>query len=366
MTHARSLSRRGMLGATGVAGASLLVAGRTPVASLFGAGDAEAAASCASLTPTKTIGPYFVEEKLNRSNITTDPDTGAVVAGVPLALKLTMLDEDSACAPLVGAQVDIWHASPAGLYSDESGEGTAGTQYLRGYQVTDSAGVVQFVTVYPGWYSGRAVHIHVRVRTFDSSGAVTTDFISQLFFDDTLTDTVFTRSPYAARGARDTRNAADNVYGSDGASLILTMTADGSGGYGGAFTFGLSASNQSSGDAGTQGGGGAAAPTARTTSDTSVAATLTAATCTRSALGTRTAHARVRSSEAVSLDVRLLRGSKVVAHRTASVSKGSHTVNVPIARSVAAGRVTLSVTAKDAGKNTKVLARILRIPALST
>ena len=149
MTHARQLSRRGMLGAAGVAGAGLLVAGRTPVASLFGAGDAEAASSCTSLTPTKTIGPYFVEEKLNRSNITTDPDTGAAVAGVPLAMKLTMLDEDNACAPLVGAQVDIWHASPGGLYSDESGEGTAGKRYLRGYQVADSAGVVRFTTCGP-------------------------------------------------------------------------------------------------------------------------------------------------------------------------------------------------------------------------
>src|SRR5437868_6780182 len=132
MTHTRVLSRRGMLGTFGAAGAGLLVAGRTPVASLFGGDEALAATSRASLTPTKTIGPYFVEEKLNRSNITTDPDTGAVVSGVPLALTLTMLDEDNACASLVGAQVDIWHASPAGLYSDESADGTAGKKYLRG------------------------------------------------------------------------------------------------------------------------------------------------------------------------------------------------------------------------------------------
>ena len=297
MTHARVLSRRGMLGTVGAAGAGLLVAGRTPVSSLFGGDEALAATSCASLTPTKTIGPYFVEEKLNRSNITTDPDSGAVIGGVPLALTLTMLDEDSACAALAGAQVDIWHASPAGLYSDESVEGTSGKQYLRGYQVSDASGVVHFTTVYPGWYSGRAVHIHVRVRTFDSAGAVKTDFISQLFFDDSLTDTVYARSPYSTRGTRDTRNSADNVYGSDGASLVLTMTADGSGGYAGAFAFGLSAAaNQSSGASTTSQSTPSAptesAPAASTTTDTSVAASLAAASCTRGALGTRTLHAR--------------------------------------------------------------------------
>lgn len=94
-----SLSRRSMIGAAGVAGAGLLVgSGRTPVASLFGVDDALAASTCASLTPSKTIGPYFVEEKLNRSDIRTDPSNGSTVAGIPLALALTLLDEDNACA----------------------------------------------------------------------------------------------------------------------------------------------------------------------------------------------------------------------------------------------------------------------------
>jgi hypothetical protein len=292
-----------------------------------------------------------------------------VISGVPLALTLTMLDEDNACAPLVGAQVDIWHASPAGLYSDESVDGTAGTAYLRGYQVSDASGVVSFTTVYPGWYSGRTVHIHVRVRTFDSPGAVKTDFTSQLFFDDSLTDTVYTKSPYSTRGTRDTRNSADNIYGSDGASLVLTMAADGAGGYRGAFTFGLSAANQSSGSStttpSTPDSATGSTPSTPTTTDTSVAASLVAASCTRGAPGARTLHARVKAGESVSLQVRLLRGTKVVAHKKTAVTKGTHTVKVPIARSLAAGRVTLSVTATDARKNTKVLARILQIPQLA-
>jgi protocatechuate 3,4-dioxygenase beta subunit len=354
-----------MLGTVGAAGAGLLVVGRTPVGSLFGSSAADAATSCASLTPAKEIGPYFVEEKLNRSNITTDPDTGVAVAGVPLVVKLTLLDEDNACAPLVGAQVDVWHAAPSGLYSDESAEGTAGKKYLRGYQVSDASGQLQFTTIYPGWYSGRAVHIHARIRTFDSSGTATYDFLTQLFFDDTLTDTVYTKAPYASRGTRDTRDAVDRVYGDDGASVLLEVVSDGNGGYVGSFTFGLSASNQSS-DTGstapTTGGGSGGAPGA--TGDTTVSATLAAASCTRGSLGTRTLHARLVTKEAVSLDVRLLRGSKLVARKqVSSLAAGAHTVNVPIARTISAGRVTLSVTAKDTRSNRKVLSKILQIPA---
>ena len=216
------VSRRAVVRGAGVAGAGALVAMRTPVASLF-QGDAQAAAACATLTPAKTIGPYFVEEKLNRSDIRGDPSDGSTVAGVPLALTLTLMDESDGCAVLSGAQVDIWHASPNGRYSDESVEGTSGTKYLRGYQVSDAAGTVRFTTVYPGWYSGRTVHIHVRVRTFDAGGDVSYDFTSQLFFDDDLTDTVYERTPYGTRGARDTRNSADDIYGSDGATLLLAL-----------------------------------------------------------------------------------------------------------------------------------------------
>lgn len=184
------------------------------------------------------------------------------MAGIPLALALTLLDEDNACAPFAGTQVDIWHADPNGEYSDESGEGTAGKKYLRGYQVSDANGKVAFTTVHPGRYSGRAVQMHLRFRLFDSAGTSTTyDFTTQLCFDDALTDTVYRKAPYSSRSARDTRDASDTIYGSDGASLVLALTAEG-GGYAGAFTFGLSRSNQSASDA--SGGAGGTPPAART------------------------------------------------------------------------------------------------------
>jgi hypothetical protein len=105
--------------------------------------------------------------------------------------------------------------------------------FLRGYQVSDVAGTVTFTTVYPGWYSGRTVHIHIKARVF-SAGRATYEFNSQLFFDDAVTDQVFTQAPYSSRGTRDTRNADDSIYGGTTA-LLVPLTIDGNGGYSGTF-----------------------------------------------------------------------------------------------------------------------------------
>jgi hypothetical protein len=131
------VNRRTFMRSAGVAGAGLVVATRTPVASLFGSADAAAAGTCASLTPSKTIGPYFVEEKLNRSDIRTDPATGAVTTGVPLVLNLALVNEDGGCEPFAGAQVDIWHADPSGKYSDESVEGIRSSTCRRRRRAVD-------------------------------------------------------------------------------------------------------------------------------------------------------------------------------------------------------------------------------------
>jgi protocatechuate 3,4-dioxygenase beta subunit len=156
--------------------------------------------------PELTEGPFFVDEKLERSDLTG----GA--AGWPLRLQIAVLRAgDRSCAPLPGAQVDLWHANAAGVYSDEpAGElqdvDTRGQTWLRGYQRTDSDGMAQFDTIYPGWYPGRTVHIHFKVRT----GKL--EFTSQLFFDDALSDSILGDTPYAGRGARKVRNADDWIY----------------------------------------------------------------------------------------------------------------------------------------------------------
>lgn len=133
-----------------------------------------------------------------------------------------------------GAYLYVWHCDSAGAYSDVSGAGT-GKQFLRGYQITDADGVAKFTTVYPGWYQGRAVHIHFKLRIF--AGATKTyEFTSQFFFNDALTDTVYTSSPYSSRGTRSTRNSADGIYDSlsTAAKAALTLQATGDAtGYGG-------------------------------------------------------------------------------------------------------------------------------------
>lgn len=176
--------------------------------------------------PSQIQGPYFVDERLNRSDIRIDPSTGNISQGVPLRIAFNVSRVAAGvCAPLSGAQVDVWHCDAAGVYSDSIDDGvqTRGRKFLRGYQVTDRNGNAVFQTVYPGWYSGRAVHVHFKIR-HGSSSLQTTEFTSQLYFDDALTDAVHDNAPYAARGQRDTRNAGDRIYASGGRELTLTLT----------------------------------------------------------------------------------------------------------------------------------------------
>jgi len=193
------------------------------------------------VTPTETEGPYFVDERLNRSDITVDPTDGSARPGVPLTLTLTVARVGSGgCTALSGAQVDVWHCDDGGVYSDVAANNSVGKRFLRGYQVTDSSGIAKFTTIYPGWYRGRAVHIHFKVRTF-AGGSKTYEFTSQVFFDDAVSDAVYKQAPYSSRGSRDTRNQADMVYTSNnnsGAMLLAALTPT-SAGYAAAFAVGL-------------------------------------------------------------------------------------------------------------------------------
>lgn len=216
-----------------------------------GSGDSAAAASTSSssttattnaqcvVTPELTEGPYFVDEGLNRSDIRSDPSTGAVRPGVPLdvAVVLSQVSSAGACTPLVGALVDTWHCDALGVYSDISQQSSIGRRFLRGYQISDANGGVRFTTIYPGWYTGRAVHIHFKVRT-NPSGASGLEFTSQMFFDEALTDAVHAQSPYSGKGRRDTTLSTDGIYRSGGSSLLVPLRASGSG-YAGTFNVGV-------------------------------------------------------------------------------------------------------------------------------
>lgn len=172
--------------------------------------------------PELTEGPYFVDEMLNRSDIRSDPSDGSISDGTQFNLKFNVSQVGAnGCVPLSNAQVDIWHCDAYGVYSDV--QNAVGKTFLRGYQMTDANGVAKFTTVYPGWYQGRAVHIHFKIR-YDNQ-----KFTSQLFFDDIFTDQVYLQDPYVKKGERTVRNNGDNIYQNGGNQLVLNVTPDGAG-----------------------------------------------------------------------------------------------------------------------------------------
>jgi protocatechuate 3,4-dioxygenase beta subunit len=169
------------------------------------------------LSPEMTQGPYYVPGDKVRRTITEGKP------GVPLTLKLSVLDV-STCRVVNGAAVDIWHCDAGGVYSETAVQGTENRTFLRGIQKTNAKGVATFRTIYPGWYQGRTVHVHVKVALGDN--VVHT---GQLFFSDKLTDAVYRRSPYNRRPARSTRNAPDSIFRNGGSKSMLRLTRNGTG-----------------------------------------------------------------------------------------------------------------------------------------
>jgi protocatechuate 3,4-dioxygenase beta subunit len=214
--------------------------------------------------PELTIGPYFVDDQLNRSDIRSEPSDNSVKEGVPLTLNLVVASAgDNSCTPIEGAQVDVWHCDAQGQYSGVSAQGsdTSGQKFLRGYQLTDADGAVQFQTIYPGWYSGRAVHVHFTIRT-KGTDSEDYQFTSQFFFDDNLTDQVHALEPYASKGQRDIRNADDNIFNGGGDQLLLNLDGDTTNGFTSTFNLGLDLTDTKVGaaDVNTGGPGGGPPP----------------------------------------------------------------------------------------------------------
>lgn len=194
--------------------------------------------------PALTEGPYFVDEKLERSDIRSDPVTNAVKPGVMLALTfLVSRVSGSACVALANATVDVWHCDALGVYSDvtdPSTGSTKGTKFFRGYQRTDANGAAKFTTIWPGWYQGRATHIHFKIRTASVNGQIS-DFTSQLFFNESLNDQIFAQAPYSQKGGGGRmRNEADGIFQGSGGKLTLSPTKSADG-YAASFDIGLAA-----------------------------------------------------------------------------------------------------------------------------
>jgi protocatechuate 3,4-dioxygenase beta subunit len=205
------ITRSGLLTRAG----GLVVAALGLGALRSGSAPAATGVSCI-LTPEMTEGPYYIAGEKLRRNITEGRP------GARLDLRLQVVDATT-CTPIKGAVVDIWHADAGGVYSG-FGSGASSRTFMRGIQKTDRSGLAVFQTVYPGWYQGRTVHIHVKVH---AGGNVV--HTGQLFFSDTLTDAVYTRSPYSRRPGRDVRNAQDMIYQSGGRRSTLTLRRKGTG-----------------------------------------------------------------------------------------------------------------------------------------
>jgi protocatechuate 3,4-dioxygenase beta subunit len=234
----RHLNRRQVLALSRIVGAALLV-GCLPRRTSSASGTAPASSSATPVSssatatppactvrPQQTEGPYFVDERLDRSDIRSNPTDGSIREGVPLQLALRVSQVSATrCTPIAGAIVDIWHCDAQGVYSDvtDRGSSTVGQKFLRGYQTTDATGSVQFLTIYPGWYQGRTVHIHFKICTNSSSGQ-SYEFTSQLYFDDAVTDRVYAEAPYVNKGERTVRNDRDGIFQQGGDQLLLSLS----------------------------------------------------------------------------------------------------------------------------------------------
>jgi protocatechuate 3,4-dioxygenase beta subunit len=175
------------------------------------------------LTPELTEGPYYVAGERLRRNVREGKP------GASLLLGLTVVNA-STCKAVRGAAVEIWHCDALGVYSGAVA-GNPGTNFLRGVQRTSAKGVATFETVYPGWYPGRAVHIHVKVHV--GGNVVHT---GQLFFPAAVTNAVYRNAPYRTHGARpDTANAADSIFRNGGDKGMLTVKRS-TAGYAGSIT----------------------------------------------------------------------------------------------------------------------------------
>jgi protocatechuate 3,4-dioxygenase beta subunit len=193
--------------------------------------DLLAGAPTCALTADTIAGPTWFDARDVRSDIRDDRP------GVPLQLAFRVV-QLPACAPLPRAVVDLWHCDALGFYSgfagaaagdggraggrDQYGDAEAATtdadRFLRGTQMTDPSGLVQFITVYPGWYPTRTVHLHLKVHLAEATVLTT-----QLFFDDAVSDRVHsTNDPYRQHPGRDTRNDRDPFYSS---TALLTSAS---------------------------------------------------------------------------------------------------------------------------------------------
>jgi len=226
----KALSRRqliGLLGAAGAVAAARCGSGDTPTSPSTTPSATTSTNSACVVTPTETLGPYPSLTDLVRSDI-REGKTGTV-----LTLTIKVVNVNNSCGAVAGANVEIWHVDAAGNYS-QYGTQTAQT-YLRGIQTTNSNGEVTFTTIYPGWYQGRATHIHVEVTINGVSRKVT-----QMAFPESVNNAVHSSGVYASRGNNPMTNLSDGIFADSLSSELVTPTGSAASGYAATFQVGIS------------------------------------------------------------------------------------------------------------------------------
>ena len=232
MTETRLLTRREAIGAVGAAGAAALAFGcgdspTSPSTTTTTTTTSSTNATCA-VTPTETAGPFPSLTDLFRSDI-REGKTGAL-----LTLTIHVVNVNNGCAAVSNANVEIWHVDAAGDYSQYGSQTTQ--TFLRGIQTTNGNGDVTFTTIYPGWYQGRATHIHVEVTIAGRSVKV-----SQIAFPESINNAVHASGVYASRGSNPMSNLSDGIFSDSLSSEIVTPTGSVSAGYAATFQVGVSA-----------------------------------------------------------------------------------------------------------------------------
>lgn len=234
----RRLNRREALGVFSAALATASCSGGTPTSPSATTASTTTAATttttttpststgACTVTPTETEGPYPSKALPTRADVREDRQ------GLPLTLAITVVNTNQACAPVTNATVEIWHCDAAGNYS-EYGALTSAT-WLRGVLGVDANGTATFTTIYPGWYSGRATHIHVEVAVAGRSVKVT-----QMAFPEDVSNAVHVTGAYASKGVNPTKNGSDGIFADGYSSELAALSGSPSSGYTATFTVGV-------------------------------------------------------------------------------------------------------------------------------
>jgi len=183
--------------------------------------------SC-TVSPSETKGPFPIKtpSQLVLENIKSDR------VGIALLINLKIENKNNNCEPLSGVLVDVWHCDKDGNYSEYGGTQMQQTDYtsvhfLRGRQTSNTNGEVSFISIYPGWYQGRAPHVHVEILS--STG--TSLLVTQIAFPETISSQVYASTNYVAHGQADTANTKDNVFADSLSEELATITGNLTDGY---------------------------------------------------------------------------------------------------------------------------------------